>query len=109
MCILEIKHGQKATTVAQAVAHNLSTNERDLDFLRVYDAHYRKGANLEAINRASMHLHAAYRIALKYWECTMGDCTSVLDDYPTDEPPHQERAFPNRTADDTADLALGYQ
>lgn len=31
MCIMEVRPGQKSSTVAQAMAHNMSTFDRDMD------------------------------------------------------------------------------
>lgn len=34
MCIMEVRPGQRSSTIAQAMAHNVSTIERDLDMLK---------------------------------------------------------------------------
>lgn len=34
MCIMEVRPGQRSSTIAQAMAHNLSTIERDLDMFK---------------------------------------------------------------------------
>lgn len=35
MCIMEVRPGQKSSTIAQAMAHNISTVERDLDMFEM--------------------------------------------------------------------------
>lgn len=64
MCIMEVRPGQHSATIAQAMAHNTSTIERDLDmFLELVRA--RRDHMAEAtLAQAQHHLRAAYAILL---------------------------------------------
>lgn len=61
MCVMEVRAGQRITTIAQAMAHNTSTIERDLDMFRkmleANDEHYA----LQHIELAQNDLKLAYQ------------------------------------------------
>ena len=67
MCIMEVREGQHSTTIAQAMAHNTSTIERDLDmFLKLLKA--RGEAELvKAVEHAQTHLKHAYATFLEIY------------------------------------------
>lgn len=66
MCIMEVRPGQRATTIAPAMAHNVSTAERDLEMFRaLLTARRDRGDQhaadvLDQIEQAQDHLHRAY-------------------------------------------------
>jgi hypothetical protein len=65
MCIMEVHAGQKSSTIAQALAHNVSTVERDMDmFEKLVEA---RGANelLHDLQFAHDHLRKAYAMLLE--------------------------------------------
>lgn len=110
MCVIEVKKGMHHPTVAQAMAHNTSTVERDMDFLRVYLMARGDTQSLEEIDRASMHLHAAYTILLAHWKCIMADCTDdAVYEGPGIQPTERPSYSPFSPHTDDIDLAMGYQ
>ena len=60
MCIMEVRPGQRSSTIAQACAHNLSTVDRDLDMFRPLLAARGETELLALVNDAAEHMHAAY-------------------------------------------------
>lgn len=65
MCIMEVRAGQKTSTVAQAMAHNTSTIERDLDMFRKLLEARKEGEHLALVERAQKLLNEAYSIFLE--------------------------------------------
>lgn len=60
MCIMEVRAGQKSSTIAQAMAHNTSTIERDLDmFEKLLEARGQLEM-LSDVRHAHDHLRKAY-------------------------------------------------
>lgn len=63
---MEVRPGQRAATIAQAMAHNVSTAERDLDMFRtLLTARRDRGEHhaadvLDQVQAAQEHLHRAY-------------------------------------------------
>lgn len=65
MCIMEIHEGQQSTTLVQAMAHNASTQDRDLDMLiKVLSARGRQDM-ADSVEHAQRHIHAAYATLLE--------------------------------------------
>lgn len=60
LCIMEVRPGQRSSTIAQALAHNTSTVERDLDMFRPLLLARGELALLSKIEEAHEHLKAAY-------------------------------------------------
>jgi hypothetical protein len=67
MCIMEVREGQKTTTIAQALAHNLSTSDRDFDmFIKVLES--RKDTDtLVTVRHAQDLTHRAYAAMLEVY------------------------------------------
>lgn len=65
MCIMEVRPGQRTATIAQALAHNTSTIERDLDMFRKLLEARKEGEHVELVNRAQKLLNEAYAIFLE--------------------------------------------
>lgn len=65
MCIMEVRPGQRTATIAQALAHNTSTIERDLDMFRKLLEARKEGDHVELVNRAQKLLNEAYAIFLE--------------------------------------------
>lgn len=64
MCIMEVRPGQHTATIVQAMAHNASTLDRDLDML-IQLVKARRDHMAEAmIAQAQHHIHSAYAILL---------------------------------------------
>jgi hypothetical protein len=60
MCIMEIHSGQRQSTMAQAMAHNASTLDRDLDMLITVLVNRHGGVLLDSVRAAQDHIHRAY-------------------------------------------------
>lgn len=60
MCIMEVRAGQHASTIAQALAHNLSTVDRDFDMFRELLTARGDTATLDQVDRAQELTHRAY-------------------------------------------------
>lgn len=65
MCIMEVRAGQNTATIAQAMAHNTSTIERDLDMFRKLLQARKEGKHLELVETAQKLLSEAYAIFLE--------------------------------------------
>lgn len=75
MCIMEIHEDATRSAMIQAVAHNLSTIDRDMDMLRNV-AIARKDHKLQDwCNRMQNVVHAAYADALMEYGISLGDLT----------------------------------
>jgi hypothetical protein len=61
MCIMEVREGQRSSTIAQAMAHNTSTIERDLDMLRALLKARGETALLAEVEEAQRALGNAYQ------------------------------------------------
>lgn len=64
MCIMEVRSGQRSSTMAQAMAHNTSTIERDLDMYRKVLGARDDHAGLQRLELAQRHMRDAYQILL---------------------------------------------
>ena len=64
MCIMEVRPGQHASTIAQAMAHNLSTVDRDLDMMIGLLKGRNDTANLALVLQAQDQTHRAYATML---------------------------------------------
>lgn len=65
MCIMEVRPEQRASTIAQAMAHNLSTADRDLEmFVELLRARARHDSEatvvLDSVLSAQAQVHRAY-------------------------------------------------
>ena len=59
MCVMEVRAGQRASTIAQACAHNCTTIERDCDmFAALLDS--RSDGRVVALRRAQENMQRAY-------------------------------------------------
>lgn len=61
MCIMEVRPGQRSSTIAQAMAHNLSTIERDLDMFKPLLEARGEHELLATIEEGHEHMKAAYQ------------------------------------------------
>lgn len=68
MCIMEVRAGQHASTIAQAMAHNASTLDRDLDMFKALLNARGDVATLEQVTRAQQAVHVAYEDLLVIFE-----------------------------------------
>jgi thiamine monophosphate synthase len=60
MCIMEVRNGQHSSTIAQAMAHNVSTVERDLDMFELLLKARKDDESLATVIEAHDHLRKAY-------------------------------------------------
>lgn len=60
MCVMEVRIGQRSSTIAQACAHNVSTVERDLDMYEKLLLARGETTVLAAIRGAHVQLRSAY-------------------------------------------------
>lgn len=67
MCIMEVRAGQKSTTIAQALAHNLSTSDRDFDMFKKLLTARGESELLVAVSSAQQQTHRAYATMLEVY------------------------------------------
>jgi|ERR1043166_5310238 len=60
MCIMEVRPGQKSSTIAQAMAHNVSTIERDMDMFEELLKAREDFESLDTVQEAHLMLKRAY-------------------------------------------------
>lgn len=65
MCVMEVRAGQRSSTIAQAITHNLSTIERDLDMFKALLVGRRDAEALTVAGEIEFHMKGAYAAALK--------------------------------------------
>ena len=70
MCIMEVRPGQRSSTIAQAMAHNVSTIERDLDMFRPLVAARGETELLATIEAGHEALKVAYA---RFLECFVAE------------------------------------
>lgn len=68
MCIMEVRPGQHASTIAQAMAHNASTLDRDLDMFKALLASRGDLATHQAVADAQVRVNAAYEALLDIFQ-----------------------------------------
>lgn len=74
MCIMEVRAGQRSSTIAQAMAHNTSTIERDLDmFRKVMEARGERETALAQLDAAQADLRSAYERFLQMFAREIAD------------------------------------
>lgn len=73
MCIMEIHKGQMTSTMVQAMAHNASTLDRDLDMLESVLAHRGDEATLHRVIGAHSQIASAYQVLLSAYGQAIGD------------------------------------
>lgn len=64
MCIMEVRPGQHSSTIAQALAHNCSTVERDMDMFELLLQARGETDMLADMQGAHEHLRKAYATLL---------------------------------------------
>lgn len=72
MCIMEVRPGQAASTIAQAMAHNTSTVERDMDMFEELLKARGDFESLRTIVQAHGKLREAYAILLMQFGIEVG-------------------------------------
>lgn len=107
MCIMEVRPGQTTATVAQAMAHNTSTIERDLDMFRKLLEARKEGVHLTLVNRAQSLLHEAYAIFLEQFGEFVAEEVNPDTHVHTEQNGH-ERTFVEQAHHD-AQLARKYE
>lgn len=60
MCIMEVRPGQATSTIAQAMAHNVSTIERDMDMFEALIKARGDEQSLDVLTRVHDDLRRAY-------------------------------------------------
>jgi hypothetical protein len=68
MCIMEVRAGQHASTIAQAMAHNASTLDRDLDMFKALLNARDDVETLNMVIAAQRLIHRAYGTLLDIFE-----------------------------------------
>ena len=107
MCIMEVRPGQNTATVAQAMAHNTSTIERDLDMFRKLLEARKEGNHVEMVNRAQKLLNEAYAIFLEQFGEFVAE-QGKPDNHVHDHDHGHERTFVEQAHHD-AQLARRYE
>lgn len=78
MCIMEIHEHASKSSMIQAIAHNLSTVDRDLDMLRKVANSRNDHEMVEWVNSLQSKVHAAYADALGEFGMSLADV--VMDE-----------------------------
>lgn len=73
MCIMEVRKGQQSATMAQAMAHNLSTVERDLEMFAEVLRARNDGRGHELVGALQVEVEHAYRVALALFADELAD------------------------------------
>lgn len=107
MCIMEVRAGQNTATVAQAMAHNTSTIERDLDMFRKLLEARKSGEHVKLVDQAQELLHRAYCIFLEQFGEFVAEQDNP-DNHVHDHDHGHERTFVEQAHHD-AQLARKYQ
>lgn len=107
MCIMEVRPGQRTATIAQALAHNTSTIERDLDMFRKLLEARKEGDHVELVNRAQKLLNEAYAIFLEQFGEFVAEEVNPDNHVHTDDHGH-ERTFVEQAHHD-AQLARRFE
>lgn len=106
MCIMEVRPGQKSATILQAMAHNTSTIERDLDML--YPILEARGSDVTRnVRIAHSYLKDAYQAFLTAFSSQVtSDLASKVSDDTHDELVGSERELKpvERVTDQDADI-----
>lgn len=107
MCIMEVRAGQHTVTIVQALAHNASTLDRDLDMLiKLAESRGERSAHAP-LAQAQDYVNRAYAILLS--EFGMEVATAVADPqgHMPDDPGHERTLV--ETAHHDAGLARRYE
>ena len=107
MCIMEVRAGQNTATIAQAMAHNTSTIERDLDMFRKLLEARKEGKHLELVETAQKLLSEAYAIFLEQFGEFVAEQVNP-DNHVHDHDHGHERTFVEQAHHD-AQLARKYE
>jgi hypothetical protein len=65
MCIMEVRPGQHAATIAQAMAHNVSTIQRDLEMFKPLLKARGETLTLAKVDVANRYMTEAYELFLE--------------------------------------------
>lgn len=102
MCIMEMRPGQRTSTMVQAAAHNLSTVDRDLDML-VEIQKARGGVLLEPLVHISDLTRHTYDVALAAFALAVEHEHRNPDDHVHDhDHPGEERTLADQAHHDAA-------
>ena len=106
MCIMEVRPGQRSSTIAQAMAHNTSTIVGDLDMLLELLKARKDRESLDAVEKAQSYLSRAYAILLTQFGMEVANETM---DHEGHVHTHDEQIGHERTFVETAhhDAQLG--
>lgn len=73
MCIMEVTPGQRTASIAMAMAHNLSTVDRDLDMFRTVLEKRGEHEKIAELDSAQAIVHDAYKRFLEMFGTAVGD------------------------------------
>lgn len=116
MCIMEVRAGQRSSTIAQACAHNVTTVERDADMFVGLLVGRGELERAKGVTRAQAHLVAAYADLLELF----GEFANEEEDelgrhYSADDAPgadgtheHADLGRISHTHDEHNGVTLGY-
>ena len=107
MCIMEVRPGQRSSTIAQAMAHNTSTVERDLDMFKPLLAARGEHELLAKVERAHTALKEAYTEFLSVFVTEVYDEVHIHGD--VDHHDHGEERNVVAQAHHDAQLARRYE
>jgi hypothetical protein len=106
MCIMEVRVGQKTSTIAQAMFHNTYTLLGDLDMLLEVLKARKDHDSLETVNAVHEHIKRASALLLTQFGMEVANETQDHEGHNPDEHGH-ERSFVE-TAHHDAQLARRY-
>src|SRR5688572_26032269 len=94
MCIMNVRAGQKLSTITQAMAHNTATIIGDMDLLEEYCIAKGMDAALPSIQRCKEHQQAAYATYLGLFrEAVHGEYGEEDHDHEDDQEIGEERTL----------------
>jgi hypothetical protein len=102
---MEVREGQRSSTIAMAVAHNCSTSDRDLDMYEVLLAKRGEHECLAHVRAAHQHINEAYRELLAAYA---HEVSAVVPHRDSNEPAGNERSVED-IADADARRARTYE
>lgn len=108
MCIMEVRPGQKSSTIAQALAHNCSTVERDMDMFELLVKARGDEDLLNDLQHAHDHLRKAYAILLMNFGMEVAQAVQDEEGHVHNRDHGNERSFTEQAHHD-ASLARKYE
>ena len=95
MCVMEVRAGQRSSTIAQAMAHNVSTVERDAEMFKAVLEARGESEKLATLSAARSELQSAYEKLLGLFAAEVASDERAMGD----EAVGSERTFVKSASD----------